>query len=45
MDVSNFRELDKILAGEEYQIKTAHPFFIPKDNHVCEMNGIEVKKI
>ena len=44
MDVSNFRELDKILAGEEYQIKTAHPFFIPKDNHVCEMNGIEVKK-
>lgn len=44
MDVSNFRELDEILAGEEYQIKTAHPFFIPKDNHVCEMNGIEVKK-
>ena len=44
MDVSNFRELDEILAGEGYQIKTVHPFFIPKDHHVCDMNGIEVKK-
>lgn len=45
MDVSNFRELDEILAGEGYQIKTVHPFFIPKDHHVCDMNGIEVKNI
>ena len=30
MDVSNFRELDEILAGEEYQIKTAHPFLFQR---------------
>lgn len=44
MDVSNFRKLDEILAEDGYQIKTAHPFFIPRDDNVCEMNGIEVKK-
>lgn len=44
MDVSNFRELDVLLAEEGYQIKTAHPFFVPRDNNVCKLNGIEVKK-
>ena len=44
MDVANFRELDEILREEGYRIKTAHPFFIPKNNHVYEMNGVEIKK-
>ena len=44
MDVANFRELDEILKEEGYRIKTAHPFFIPKDNHVYEMNGVEIEK-
>ena len=30
MDVSNFRELDEILAGEGYQIKTVHPFLFQR---------------
>lgn len=28
---------------EGYQLKTAHPFFIPKNDAVCEMNGIKLK--
>lgn len=44
MDVVNFRELDKILKKDGYRVKTAHPFFIPKDDHVHEINGVEIKK-
>ena len=44
MDVVNFRELDEILKKEGYRIKTVHPFFIPKDDHVYEINGVEIKK-
>ncbi len=44
MDVFNFRKLDEILKKEGYRIKTAHPFFIPKDNYVYEINGVEIKK-
>ena len=44
MDIANFRELDEILKEEGYRVKTAHPFFIPKDNHVYEINGVKIKK-
>ena len=44
MDVVNFRELDEILKKEGYRIKTVHQFFIPKDDHVYEINGVEIKK-
>lgn len=44
MDVANFRDLDEILKEEGYQIKTAHPFFIPCDNRICKMDGVEIKK-
>ena len=44
MDVVNFRKLDEILKKEGYRIKTVHPFFIPKDDHVYEINGVEIKK-
>ena len=44
MDAANFRELDRILSKERYRVKTVHPFFIPKDDHVLEINGAEVKK-
>ena len=44
MDVVNFRELDEILKKEGYRIKTVHPFFIPKDDHVYEINVVEIKK-
>ena len=44
MDVVNFRKLDEILKGEGYRIKTAHPFFVPKDDCVHEINGVEIKK-
>lgn len=44
MDVSNFRELDDILKEEGYRIKTAHPFFIPRDDSACEISGTEIKK-
>ena len=44
MDVVNFRKLDEILKEEGYRIKTAHPFFIPKDDCVHEINGVEIKK-
>ena len=42
--VVNFRKLDEILKKEGYRIKTVHPFFIPKDDHVYEINGVEIKK-
>ncbi len=44
MDVATFRELDDILKAEGYRIKTAHPFFIPRDDKVCEMKGVEIRK-
>lgn len=44
MDVATFRELDEILQAEGYRIKTAHPFFIPRDDKVCEMKGVEIRK-
>mgnify|MGYP000193537394 CR=1 FL=1 len=43
MDAKNFRELDRILSKEGYRVKTAHPFFIPKDDYVHEINGAEIK--
>ena len=30
MDVARFRELDTILKPYGYQLKTAHPFFLPE---------------
>lgn len=44
MDVFNFRKLDVILQKEGCRVKTVHPFFIPKDDNVQEINGIEMKK-
>ena len=44
MDASNFRKLDEILQKEGCRVKTVHPFFIPKDDNVQEINGIEIKK-
>lgn len=44
MDASNFRKLDEILMNDGYRVKTAHPFFIPKDDCVHEINGVEIKK-
>ena len=44
MDVVNFRKLDEILKKEGYRIKTVHPFFIPKDDHVYEIDGVEIEK-
>ena len=44
MDVANFREIDNILTNEGYQIKTAHPFFIPRNDEICKMDGIEIRK-
>lgn len=43
MDASNFRKLDEILMNDGYRVKTAHPFFIPKDDCVHEINGVEIK--
>lgn len=45
MDASNFRKLDEILKKDGYRVKTAHPFFIPKDDCVHEIKGVEIKKI
>lgn len=44
MDASNFRKLDGILKKDGYRVKTAHPFFIPKDDCVHEIKGVEIKK-
>lgn len=44
MDVANFREIDNLLKEEGYRIKTAHPFFIPRNDEICKMNGIEIGK-
>lgn len=44
MDASNFRKLDEILMNDGYRVKTAHPFFIPKDDCVHEINGVKIKK-
>lgn len=44
MDVANFREIDNLLKEEGCRIKTAHPFFIPRNAEICEMNGIEIRK-
>lgn len=44
MDVANFREIDNLLKEEGCRIKTAHPFFIPRNDEICEMNGIEIRK-
>ncbi len=45
MDVANFRELDEILKEEGYRIKTAHPFFFPKDNQVYEIKKYNQEEI
>ena len=44
MDVGNFRILESILQTEGYRLKTAHPFFIPKNEEVCHVDGIEIRK-
>mgnify|MGYP004573508983 CR=1 FL=1 len=44
MDIANFRKLDIILNEEGYRCKTAHLFFVPKDENVNEINGVETKK-
>lgn len=44
MDVANFRKIDNILTNEGYRIKTAHPFFIPQNDEICKMDGIEIRK-
>ncbi len=44
MDVENFRIIDDIVKEEGYRIKTAHPFFIPRNDEICEMNGIHIRK-
>lgn len=44
MDVANFREIDNILTNEGYRIKTAHPFFIPRNDEIRKMDGIEIRK-
>ena len=44
MDVANFREIDNLLKEEGCRIKTAHPFFVPRYDEICEMNGIEIRK-
>ena len=36
--------MDEILKKEGCRVKTVHPFFIPKDDNVQEINGIEIKK-
>ena len=43
MDDSNFRKLDEILKKDGYRVKTAHSFFIPKDDCVHEIKGVETK--
>lgn len=44
MDVGNFRILESILQTEGYRLKSAHPFFIPKDEKVCHIDGVEIRK-
>lgn len=44
MDVGNFRELDCILKPYGYQLKTAHPFFLPEVESVEKGTGFEIRK-
>lgn len=44
MDVGNFRELEKILNEEGYRLKTAHPFFIPRNANELTYTGFEIRK-
>lgn len=44
MDAANFREIDNLLKEEGCRIKTAHPFFIPRNDEICKMNGTEIRK-
>lgn len=44
MDVASFRLLDEILKDEGYRLKTAHPFFIPGDDGICKIDGLEIRK-
>lgn len=47
MDVSRFRELDTILKPYGYQLKTAHPFFLPEErfNRQSEGKTVECNKL
>lgn len=44
MDVGSFRTLESILRGKGYRLKTVHPFFIPKDEKACHVDGVEIRK-
>lgn len=44
MDVDNFRQLEKILSQGGYKLKTAHPFFIPKNANMLSAEGYEIRK-
>lgn len=46
MDVSRFRELDTILKPYGYQLRTAHPFFLPEErfDRQLEVNPVECNK-
>lgn len=44
MDVGNFRELELILEKGGYRLKTAHPFFIPRNDDVLCTDGFEIRK-
>lgn len=39
MDVAHFRELDTILKPYGYQLKTAHPFFLPEKSENRRSDG------
>ena len=39
MDVAHFRELDTILNPYGYQLKTAHPFFLPEKSENRRSDG------
>lgn len=44
MDVGNFRELERILDRKGYRLKTAHPFFIPRNANELTYDGFEIRK-
>ncbi len=44
MDVGSFRVLESVLQEKGYRLKTAHPFFIPKDAKVSHVDGVEIRK-
>ena len=44
MDVGNFRELEKILDQGGYRLKTAHPFFVPRNANELTYDSFEIRK-